>query len=370
MSPIQSASKWALRLGIWLLIALPLTALVPAKSCIGATIDIEVATEPGVSPIAPPAWAKILGQLDMGPKQTGQLRIGQVRIRKIRPGDKPEIIEPSKPTGTRYRLLAILNQRGKLILPGAQFGQHEMARLRDYLLQLQADGVASMSADRDRFGLTQEEFNTIYQVLSRTISFPTESISCPRFLQQFTTGLPIPLEIEPKVNSILQQSPPLEVDLQGMTFGTSLAMLLRPHRLSLIPRKPRGKPPELAILPSSDQQPSWPVGWKPEQAPRQLAPRMYKFLTIEIDRYTLSQALNSMGPRMGIPLWFDRRILEQRQIDPTQISVKLPRGKTYLKRALDRVLVQASLAGEIRVDEADHPFYWITQFGRESPRAE
>ena len=97
---------------------------------------------------------------------------------------------------------------------------------------------------------------------------------------------------------------------------------------------------------------------------------MFKFLTFEISGYTLAQALDVLSPRLGVPLKFDDLILQRRDIHPDKIQVKLPRKKTYLKRAVDRILGQARLSGELRVDEAGKPFYWITQFGKDSPRAE
>jgi hypothetical protein len=41
--------------------------------------------------------------------------------------------------------------------------------------------------------------------------------------------------------------------------------------------------------------------------------------------------------------------------------VTLPRTKTYYKRVLDRVLAQARLGAQVRIDEAGTPFLWITR---------
>ena len=355
MTCIRPISKWATLLGI-----LALLTLLPAITRAEATVDFEVATESGLAPTAPQQWAQTLGRLGLG----------KVRIRKIRPGDKPELTEHQMPTGTHFRLLAILDHRDRLHLPGARFGRHEIARLRGHLQRLQEEGAESVHTQRGRFGLTREELDAIHQSLSRTIHVPTTGMPLVRIVRQQLGGLPVPLKVAAEVQSILQQAPPTEIELQGMTVGTALAMLLRRHTLALVPQKPRGQPLELAVLSWNADGPSWPVGWKPEQAARLIAPQMYKFLTIEIDRCTLAEALDAIGPRIGIPLWHDWLILERRQIDPGQIPVKLPRGKTYLRRAVDRVLAQARLAGEMRVDEGGHPFYWITQYGPESPRAE
>ncbi len=351
----QPPTKLALILGVSALMA-----MLSASTRVKATIDIEVATESGLAPTAPQQWAQTLGKLGLG----------KVRIRQVHPGDQPALTEHKMSNGNHYRLLAILDHRGKLHLPGAKFDRHEISRLRVYLKRLQDVGVDNINAERDHFGLTRVEFDTLYQSLSRTITVPTQGKRLMKIIQRQSAGLPHPLEITAKVQADLQQAPPSEIELQGMTIGTSWAMLLRRHGLALVPQKPRDHPVKLAILPSKVDAPSWPIGWQPKQAPRQIAPQMYKFLTIEIDRYTLSEALDAMRARAGIPLWYDRLILERRQIVPDQIPVKLARGKTYLRRAIDRILVQARLAGEMRVDEKGHPFYWITQYGPGSARAE
>jgi len=41
--------------------------------------------------------------------------------------------------------------------------------------------------------------------------------------------------------------------------------------------------------------------------------------------------------------------------------VKLARTKTSYKRVIDRILSQARLASEVRVDEAGVPFLWISR---------
>jgi len=97
---------------------------------------------------------------------------------------------------------------------------------------------------------------------------------------------------------------------------------------------------------------------------------MFEFLTIEIDGHTLDDALEVLKPRMDMPLILDRRTLRRREIDPQQVNVKLTPTKTYLKSSLDRLLSQARLACELRVDESGKAFCWVTQYGKDSLRAE
>ena len=110
----------------------------------------------------------------------------------------------------------------------------------------------------------------------------------------------------------------------------------------------------------------WPIGWKPEGSPRELSPQLYEALNIEIENYTLATALTALGPRLQVPVIMDQWILDRLEIRPAEIQVKLPKKKTTLKSAVDRMLSQARLAGEIRTDDSGAPFLWVTQYGADS----
>jgi hypothetical protein len=56
----------------------------------------------------------------------------------------------------------------------------------------------------------------------------------------------------------------------------------------------------------------------------------------------------------------DHGALARRQIEPAHIMVSLPAQRTFYKNILNRILFQARLKGELRVDEAGRPLFWIT----------
>jgi hypothetical protein len=92
-----------------------------------------------------------------------------------------------------------------------------------------------------------------------------------------------------------------------------------------------------------------------------MAPSLFQTRSAEIDGYSLDEALGAIGPLLKIPIYFDRASLKAHQIEPAKIQVKLVRTKSTYKRVIDRILSQAHLASEIRVDEAGMPFLWITR---------
>jgi len=323
-------------------------------------VEIEVATAPGLPITAPQRWARLLGQLDFS----------RVRLRGLRPGDQPHLGADQTASGQHYHLLAILNQREQLLLPGATFGRRDLPRFRAYLQRLREDGLENFGAQRGRFGLTAGQLQTVLDNLAGTVQFSTHGKTTREILDQLARQLQLPLKLAPAARAILARGEPAQIELRGTTAGTSLALLLREQGLALTPQKIRGQPLQLGVAPIQSDRSSWPVGWESPTAPRRLLPALYKRRPIEIEGYTLAEALEALQPRIGVPVRWDRWILSRRQIFPGTVQVTLPRTKTYLKGALDRLLSQARLASELRVDEGGHAFFWITQFGNQSPRAE
>jgi hypothetical protein len=146
-----------------------------------------------------------------------------------------------------------------------------------------------------------------------------------------------------------------------------LAYALRCEGLMLLPEQLPGEPLRLRIAPYDSQQESWPVGWKPAVSSRQSAPQLYKLRSIEINGFTLAQALTALQPALKLPVILDQWVLQRSQIEPSKIQVSYPKKRTFLKAVVGRLLSQARLAEEVRVDELEQPFLWVTRFGKASP---
>jgi hypothetical protein len=79
----------------------------------------------------------------------------------------------------------------------------------------------------------------------------------------------------------------------------------------------------------------------------------------------LSEALNAIGQRLELPFIFDHNALAREGIDIDSEKVSLPPGRTYYMRIITRLLSQAKLTSDLRVDEAGRPFLWITSIRKE-----
>ena len=67
-----------------------------------------------------------------------------------------------------------------------------------------------------------------------------------------------------------------------------------------------------------------------------------------------------MPSRLKVPLVYDLNAMAMHGIDPAEVEAKVPAKKMTYSQILAKVLLQAKLQYELRVDEADKPFLWIT----------
>ena len=330
---------------------LVLTSLVHGE----APVDVELVAPRGLQVTAPQAWLQLLGKMELG----------QVRIRSTsRPTDpqpQPSIKNRGTEQRPRYHVLGLLTADGKLIFPGGTFKRNDHGKLNDYFQRLAADGPEGVTAPRGNFGLTERQFDTVHDVLATKVHFSTHGKTVQQFVDQLAGELSLPLVPDRDTLRLLRGAEPVTNEVEGLSAGTALAALLGNCGLALCPEKQRGQSPRLQIVRAQKDLEVWPVGWKIQERPRELAPVLFEFLNVEISGYSLAEALAAVGPRLGIPLLIDQAALERHAIDPTQIKIELPRTRTYYKRVLDRILSQARLKGELRGDEAGNVFYWVTR---------
>ncbi|MCH2113633.1 MAG: hypothetical protein MK171_01790 [Pirellulales bacterium] len=319
-------------------------------------IDLEVAIEAGASLTAPQEWTMLLGKMGLA----------TVRMRKIRPKDQPKVAAHQIGSAARYQVLAILSRQNELVLPKRRFLFRDQRALQDYFQQLPLE-TAHNQVPRGRFDLTEKQFRTVFASLAPSIDFPTQSRTGDELLARLEKTLVVPVIRLPPTREPLAL--PVKTELKGISIGTALAIALREHGLVLRPEQPRGKTLRLSIAVYERERDAWPTGWKSGKNIRLVAPQLFEKLTIEVNDYTFTQALDALETRIQLPVVFDQWMLRKRKLVPEQAIIQMDRRKTYLKGVLDHLASQARLATDFRVDEQGQPFLWITQFGKDSPSA-
>jgi hypothetical protein len=254
----------------------------------------------------------------------------------------------------------LLTSKGALLLPGDSFTLRDTARLRDYLDRVLADGAEAMTAPRGSFGLTKQEFEAAFKKLGQPITFATKERTLAELLGEAQRATRMQLAVPDGLRPTLARLKCRD-DLRTLSLGCGLAIALKAEGLAMAPEKPRGAPVRLAVRFQRDLEEPWPIGWPSKASPSQLAPALFTKINVEIDGFSLQEAVDAIGPRLEVPVLWDHAALAAKRIDPAAKQVKLPRTRLSYGRILDKLLFQARLHGELRVDEAGAVFYWISR---------
>ncbi|MEN1681414.1 MAG: hypothetical protein AAGJ46_17670 [Planctomycetota bacterium] len=286
--------------------------------------------------------------------------VSNVRIRSARRGDEPAI-EPLGDSGRHLRVVGVLDNRNRLVLPGGTFTDRDRTKLRDYFARLSADGAEGVLADTGAYGLTERQFKSLFDELSKPLGRSTKGKAPADIIAAAREVLRTPIDPSRTATSRLRAGSPLDAELRELTVGAALAITLAREGLALVPNKPRGGDVVLRVEPIAEGQEAWPVGYPVKGPPRNTAPDIMQTIAVEIDGFSLAEATAAIVPRLKTPVVWDTAALARRGIDPAKIQVKLPRVRLSYKRILEKLLFQARLSGQLRTDEAGKPFYWITK---------
>ena len=324
-------------------------SLLPSLSVSAAgRVELEVALDKGSSPLAAQQWNRLLAEA----------QATNVRIRSRRSTDQAAIEVLGSQASPVYRVTGVINDRNQLQLPGATFSQRDGARLAAWLKRLAEEGPDQPKSPAP-FGLAESDFKTILNDLKGAVPVPTKGLDRGQLVASLRRTLTLPVEAGPEVDAALAKAGPVAEELSGMSVGVALAALLRPAGLAFIPRKgSRGL--LYAIVKPAPGSEVWPVGFASEE--RNLLPVLFETINVEIEKNSLGEVLEALAPRLKAPLLVDHNSLAYHRIDLEKVEVSLPGKKLAYSLILRKVLGQARLVYEVRVDEANRLFVWVTTF--------
>lgn len=334
--------------GILLLIAASIASAALAASP-PASISFELVTKPGLPVTASQQWYKTLTSLG----------ISGLRIRQANADDQAAIEQQGTESAPRYRVVGILAADNVLHLPGGKFKPSETDRLRKWLARVGDEGPEGVTERRAAFGLTPRQLSEIQEDLKRPVRFATTGIAADKVAARIAKGLKLPLVVDAESRRELAAIK-VSDELQGLSSGTALAAVLRPAGLALLPERPAGGELQLRIIASQGGVEAWPIGWKTKTGANKPLAELFEFLNVEIKETSVAEAIVAIQARVKAPFLFDSAALARHGIDPAAVQADVPEKRMTYSQILGKVLMQARLKYELRVDDADKPFVWIT----------
>lgn len=325
----------------------------PAWAAPKASVTLEVLTRPGVALGASQQWYKTLSELNLA----------GVQIHGGGAGDEVGVTELGSASAPAYKVISILSSDNVLILPGGKFKPADIAGLRKWFADLSDQGAEGVTQPRPAFGLTPRQLEEVNEDLKKPVVGATQGMTSNAAVRQIAAHLKFSLLANASAERELK-SVKVREELSGLSCGTALAAILRPAGLVLRPSRPQGGQLEYRVEPARAGVEAWPVGWKPQAKPNKVLGELLEFLNVEIHETPVSEALEAIEGRLKVPFLYDRNAMAQQGIDPTKAQADVPEKRLTYSQILNKVLLQAKLKYELRVDEADKPFLWITTVKR------
>ena len=324
-------------------------ALSSIASAAEGRIDLELVTVGSFPFVQTRDWVAMLQKLNLE----------GVRIRAGTEDDVPEIATEGSEKSPVYKVKGLLTPGGNLILKGAKFKLADRAALGRWLDKLKQGGEEGLTATPGAFGLLPKQLAAVHQGLSGPVDFSTAGGKPKDIVDKLTGKLSLAVTFESGSDTALRSAEPFPDQLLGVSSGTALAAVLRPSGLVFVPVKGKGDSIQLKITDSRSVEKSWPVGWTTDKGKGLLLPDLFKTLNVEIADTPLEESMAAIQKRVNVPFLIDQNSLARQRVD-LKAKISLPKANLSYARILDKLLTQVKCKAEMRLDEADQPFLWIT----------
>ncbi len=320
-----------------------------ASAAEGPRVSLEIVTRPGIPPTAAQQWYQVLSGLGV----TG------LQIRSGSGDDKMDVTSTGTPSAPAYRVTGILTADNTLHVPGGKFEPRQTDRLKKWIADLGTDGVEGVTAPCAAFGMTPSQLQQVHGDLRQPIDFSTLRLRGDLAVDKIARKLHAPLRVQPSATGALR-GVQLADEFKNLSCGTTLAAIARPAGLVLTPRRAEGGSIEYHLAEPVKGQEAWPVGFKPAKRAADELPILFEMLNVEISEIPVIEAVQAIEGRLEVPLIYDRNAMALHGADPATAPADVPAKRMSYSQVLSKVLFQAGLRYELRVDEADKPFLWIT----------
>jgi len=311
-------------------------------------VELELITEPRVPVNSQQTWMRTLS--DVG--------FDRVQIRNRRINDEAGIEVAGSDERPTYRVVGVLTARNAILLPGANFTQRDLGGMRDWVSNLKQHGPPRPGGQKAEFGLSVDDFESVREDLAGQVNFTTAPADPAEAITAISRNLKGQVVIAPAAKRAIVASGKVRDELQGLSYGTSLAAILRPAGCAMQPRRQAGR--VIYFVTNEPEGHIWPIGWPSQIADGRLLPNLLKREQLQDIEIPLAIGIAELQDRIDAPFLLDHNNLVAQQINPDTKKVMMQAGNAHYGSVLKTLLFQAGMKYEVRVDEAGQPFLWLT----------
>lgn len=281
--------------------------------------------------------------------------------------EEPSVEETTRGTFRTVSVTGVMDAEGSLIFPETSFDMTQTKELGEWIDELKAYGAQGSPEGKPVWGLKKAQFTEIYEALTPAVTAEVKGHSLSDALSLLHLPDAYPVRMHSTAQDWLQQSAqdhPLRQDVNGMSAGTALAIVLADYGLGFRPLRTPGGGVDLVVEPLDRISDPWNVGWAidPKQSRDEVAPKLFEFVTAGFAELPLQDVLSAVEAASETRIIIDYRGCAAKQIDPSEVKVSYPQKKTAWWLLIRDVTGQARLMREIRTDEAGNAFVYVYPF--------
>ncbi len=314
----------------------------------GHRVEVELAVEERGAVTAQQDWLQRLAQAG----------VEGFRIRSARSGEMPNVDRRGTAEAPIYVVTGIINSDNVLVVPGARFQASQVSQFADWLRDLSENGPVDQRPAKTSFGLSIEDLKQLQADLAPPLGFNTAGMSRTDVIRQAAKTIATPLAADRRLAEPLSKDIVAE-DLSTLARGTALAYVLRSPGLCLVPGTKSGRL-SLSIVAAKPDLEIWPIGWDPERPEREVKPEMFELRNINVSGVPVTTVLEAIAKGLEMPILLDHNAVARYGLEPEKTIVKLPPSRWTYSTTLGKVLFKAQLKSQLRVDDGDRPFLWVT----------
>lgn len=325
-------------------------------------VSVELIMEDNGGALTAQEWSRVFRDLNV-----------PVRIRRGLPDEKPGVREQQVGTLRFVTVVGKLDRSGELVFADRRYSRSDIARLGEWLRELDTFGAQGSPKGKPLWGLSREQFDAIYRALAEPLSHEVADLPLNAALAGFAVPREYPVRISAAASQWLknEQSVPQRVrqEVKGFSKGTALALVLNNFGLGFRPQRTPSGGLELVIDPLKSADEFWHVGWEPQERPIDTSPKLFEMVPVQLDDVRLVEVLDTVSAHTGLPIRYDDYRLAVYDIDLENLRVSYPARRTAWFIVLRGLTNPVKLSHELRIDEQGRPFIWIStlkigNFGR------
>lgn len=317
------------------------------------SLVLEVLIQPSpIYRVRAQEWGRELQELGYAP-----------RFREPVAGEKMRIEQQLKDGRDVVFIVGGLTRDGGLTLGNTTFALADMKELSRFLDDMRTHGPGGAPAGNPRWGLTEQQF----QDFVRLVSEPADSDVSLGSAAAAVGSLKLPEQLavvfaEEAFQASLQPRPetaPESLNLQGLTKGTALAVMLAQYGMGYRPIVGRGDRYTIEIVMGDESSNLWPTGWKTAESTADVLPAWLKSIPFDVEDADVASIAQAVADKLEIPLVVSSQSI-QRDGKPLEDLVYSRSGKLSPFGILRGLSDKFELGFDVRADEAGKLFLWAT----------